>query len=145
MLQIDSNKSWVNPVRTAGLFFGDKSAYNMWFILSPKRDCGNRKVKQTPPPPSLLHIGWVGVGWQRHCKTLCSLRELGNQGTSSFFSFFRRAVTTGCRVRLFVRCGRPLTLTQMGMIVSRSVQGKAPKSQLHGTLIALSAYTGNCF
>ena len=37
-------------------------------------------------PPPLLYIGWVGVGWQRHCKTCRSLRELDNQGT--VFCFF---------------------------------------------------------
>ena len=34
------------------------------------------------------YIGWVGVGWQRHCRTCRSLRELDNQGTYFFFCFF---------------------------------------------------------
>ena len=36
----------------------------------------------TPPyTPYILHIGWVGVGWQRHYETCRSHRELDNQGT----------------------------------------------------------------
>ena len=37
--------------------------------------------------PPLFYIGWFGVGWQRHCRTCRSLRELDNQGTV-FLSFF---------------------------------------------------------
>ena len=32
-------------------------------------------------PPPQFYIDWVGVGWQQHCKTCHSLRELDNQGT----------------------------------------------------------------
>ena len=39
-------------------------------------------------PPLLLYIGWVGVGWQRHCKTYHSRRELDNQGTAFFVFAF---------------------------------------------------------
>ena len=35
----------------------------------------------------LLFIGWIGVGWQRHCKTCRSLRELDDQGSVFFFFF----------------------------------------------------------
>ena len=42
-------------------------------------------VEVTPPLPRLFYLGWVGVGWQRHCRTCRSLRELDNQGTSFFF------------------------------------------------------------
>ena len=47
-------------------------------------------INQSTPPASriplhtllpLFYLGWVGVGWQRHCKTCRSLRELDNQGT----------------------------------------------------------------
>ena len=31
------------------------------------------------------YIGWVGVGWQRRCKTRQSLHELGNQATLFVF------------------------------------------------------------
>ena len=41
---------------------------------------------RTSPPPPLFCIGWVGVGWQRHCITCRSLRELDNQ--SAVFCFF---------------------------------------------------------
>ena len=38
-------------------------------------------LKKAPPPPA----GWVGVGWQRHCKVCRSLRELlGTQCTVVF-------------------------------------------------------------
>ena len=43
----------------------------------------------TPPLPlqcPQFYIGWVDVGWQRHCKTCRSLRELDNQRTFFFFS-----------------------------------------------------------
>ena len=32
----------------------------------------------------ILCIGWVSVGWQRHCTTFRSLLELDNQGTFFF-------------------------------------------------------------
>jgi len=57
----------------------------------------------TPPPIQIFYIfiGWVGVGWQRRCKTRLSLRELDNQSTVFFFS---SAVThAGGLVRSFVR------------------------------------------
>ena len=37
------------------------------------------------PPIYYAYTGWVGVGWQRHCKTCRSLLELDNQGTSLSF------------------------------------------------------------
>ena len=53
----------------------------------------------TPPPPL---PPWVGVGWQRHCKSCCSLLEQDSQGPN-FISFFsRRSVSAGGRVRSFV-------------------------------------------
>ena len=45
----------------------------------------------SPYPPPLLppiYIGWVGVGWPRHCKISRSQRELNNQGTVFFLFFF---------------------------------------------------------
>ena len=33
----------------------------------------------------IYYMGWVGVGWQRRCKTRQSLRELDNQGTLLLF------------------------------------------------------------
>ena len=65
-----------------------------------------------------IYVGWVGVGWQRHCKTCRSLRELDYQGTYLFFA----VDATGGRVRSFVRGGEPLLLTR-GMIGSLSVYG----------------------
>ena len=35
-------------------------------------------------PPPLLYVGWVGVVWQRHCKTCRSLVELDCKGTAFF-------------------------------------------------------------
>ena len=40
---------------------------------------------QSPPYIIFICIGWVGVGWQRHCKTCRSPRELDDQGTNIFF------------------------------------------------------------
>ena len=50
----------------------------------------------------------------------------------------------GRRVRSFVRGKEPLLRTRK-LIVSRSVQGEAPETQLHSTPIAVSGsgYTGN--
>ena len=31
-----------------------------------------------------IYAGWVGIGWQQHCKTRLSLRELDSQGAVSF-------------------------------------------------------------
>ena len=39
-------------------------------------------------PPLLFYIDWVGVGWQRHCKTCRSLRDLDNRGTVISFSIW---------------------------------------------------------
>ena len=49
----------------------------------------------SPPLASYIYIyilytrciGWVGVGWQRRCKTRQSLRELDNQGAFFRFAF----------------------------------------------------------
>ena len=84
-------------------------------------------------------IGWVGVGWQRHCKTCRSLHELDNQGTylfACFFVFLAIAVT-GVRGRSFVRGGEPLLRTR-GMVGLRNVYGEAPMRQLHSHPIAVS-------
>ena len=96
-------------------------------------------------PPPLLYIGWVGVGWQRHFKICRSLRELDNQGTAFFSSFF-----FGGRSQLVVELNRScevnnLYSAQVEIIVSRGVYGKAPKRQLRSTPIAVSgnAYTRN--
>ena len=54
-----------------------------------------QRDNQAPPLPRpfkkniylvyiIFHIGWVGVGRQRHCKTCRSLRALDNQGTAFF-------------------------------------------------------------
>ena len=52
-----------------------------------------------PSPPSILGIGWVGVGWQRHCCTTCrSLCDLDNQGTVFFGTGGGGSVTAGDRV-----------------------------------------------
>ena len=62
---------------------------------APSRHCRDARVygrtttamhaiEYTPSPP---YIGWVSVGWQRHCKTCRKLRNLGNQGTFFFFLF----------------------------------------------------------
>ena len=67
-----------------------------------------------------IYIGWVGVGWQRSCKTRRSLRELDNQGSHRFFSLF----FPGGRVR--------------GMVGSRSVCAKALTKKLRRSLIATS-------
>ena len=56
------------------------------------------------PPRSSLYIGWVGVHWQRHCKTCRSLRELDNQGTVFFvFVFLAVAHSWLSSYRSFVR------------------------------------------
>ena len=39
----------------------------------------------------LVCVGWVGVDWQRHCKTCRSLIEPDNQGTHRFVLFFWRS------------------------------------------------------
>ena len=53
--------------------------------------------KQDVSPPETLPgwmplpfdiIGRLGVGWQRHCKTCCSIRDLDNQDTLFSFYFF---------------------------------------------------------
>ena len=56
-----------------------------------------------------------------------------------FVLFFCSLVVaeTGGRVRLFLRGGEPVLRTR-GMIVSRSVYGKAPTVQLHCNPIAVS-------
>ena len=99
-----------------------------------------RHTHWTHAPFSLPPICWVGVGWQRHCKTGRSLRELDNQGT---FCFFRRSPTTGCRVTVDQLCEvNNIYSARVGMIVSRSVYGMSLKRQLHSTPIADS---GNSF
>ena len=51
-------------------------------------------LRQLPSPDKLvteyhcIYLGWIGVGWQRHCKTYRSIRELDNQGTQRFVLFF---------------------------------------------------------
>ena len=48
------------------------------------RPCINRVHPPLESPPGLYYtwyIGWVGVGWQRQCKTWRSLHELVHQGT----------------------------------------------------------------
>ena len=102
------------------------------------------RAPKPPPPPPLFYIGWVGVGWQRHCKTCHSLRELDNQGTVFLCVFF------GGRPQPVIELDhlcevKNIYFAQLGMIVSRSIQGKAPKRQIHRTPIAVSgnAYTGN--
>ena len=49
-----------------------------------------------PPPPTIFYIGWIGVGWQPHCKTCRCLLELDNQGTVFCFCCLR-SVTAGGR------------------------------------------------
>ena len=102
----------------------------------------------SPPRP---YIDWVGVGWQRRCKTCSSLLELDNQGTAFFVRLFVCFVCFfGDRSQLVVELdrlcgGSNLYYAQVGIIVSCSVYGKAPKRRLHSTPIAASAsaYTGN--
>ena len=54
------------------------------FFSSTQIQSYNKPAFGNTPPP--LYIGWVGVGWRRHCKTCRSIRELDNQGT--VFCFF---------------------------------------------------------
>ena len=92
---------------------------------------GNERVR--PPPPIsytryLVHVGEVGVGWRRRCKTHLSLRELltDNQGTLLFFwRSSRLAVELD-----HVGAGRTLTL--------HKGEGKGPTRQLHSELVAVS-------
>ena len=55
---------------------------------------------------TIYYIGWVGIGWQRRCKTRQSLRELDHQGTVFFFGGGAITMADG-RVRSFVRGGEP--------------------------------------
>ena len=92
----------------------------------------------TPPP----YIDRVGVGWQRHCETCRSPRELDNQGTFFVFGGHPQLVVELddlCEVKNLY------SAQQVGIILSRSVQGKTPKRKLHSTPLAVSgiAYTGN--
>ena len=80
----------------------------------------------------VLYIGWIGVSWQRHCKTCRLLRERQpGYIPFRFFFFFAVAATVG-RVTSFVRGGEPQLRTR-GMIGSRNGYGKAPTRQLHST------------
>ena len=93
---------------------------------APSRHCRNARVyghtttamhEMPPTPPSPYYIGWVGVGWQRHCQTCRSLREPDTQGTASLFF--------GGRSQLVVELDRlcevnNLYSAQVGMIVSRT-------------------------
>ena len=94
------------------------------------------------PAPYTLLVGWVGVGWQRHCKTCRLLIEIDNQGTDFVFGGRSQLVV---KLDVFVRDGLPLYFAQVGMIVSRSVDGKAPERRLHSTPNAVfgSGHTGN--
>ena len=93
------------------------------------------------PPPISYRLGWRRFGndtvkHAAHYVSYC--RQPG------YRFCFSRSPTAGCRVRSFVRGKEPLLRTRE-LIVSRSVQGKAPKRQLRSTPIAVSgnAYTGN--
>ena len=56
-------------------------------------DYGHVRYRVPSPPPPLyspyyipgISIGWVGVGWLRHCNTRLSLRQLDSQGAVFFF------------------------------------------------------------
>ena len=100
----------------------------------------------SPAPWPIFYIGWVGSGWQRHCTTCRSLHELNHQGTFFFFLLLFLGGRSQASVELdqFVRGGERFLRTR-GMIVSRSVYGKAPTRQLHSTLIALpgNGHTGS--
>ena len=77
------------------------------------------------------YIGWVGVGWQRHCcKTCRSLRELDTQGTYRFLAARGAVAAAGGRVRPFVRGVEKPLLRTRGVIGSRSVDGEAPTRQV---------------
>ena len=83
---------------------------------APSRRCTNARVYgltdydrafnndcTTPSLPPLClyytwYIGWVGVGWQRRCKTCHSLHELDYQGTV-FCCVFWRSITASGRVK----------------------------------------------
>ena len=54
-------------------------------LLSPPMPSPSRWVFISTPPLFYTSIDLVGVGWQRHCRTCCSLRELDNQGIVFFF------------------------------------------------------------
>ena len=87
-------------------------------------------------------MGWVGVGWQRRCR---SLLELGNQGTVFLGG---RSVTSGGRVAVDHVCEVENLYSVRGESsyhVPGSVYGKAPKTQLHSTPNAVhgSGHTGN--
>ena len=77
-------------------------------------------MRLMPPPPRVIHmqvyvcVGWVGVGWQRHCRARRSLRELDNQGT---YRLFLRSPYLAVELAHFVRGGEPLLRTG-GMFVS---------------------------
>ena len=90
------------------------------------------------PPPPLLFLGWVGVGWQRHCKPCRSLLELQTTRVLLLF-FFLFCGRSQLVVELDHLCEvKNLYAAQVGMIVLRSVHGKSPKRQLHSTLPLLS-------
>ena len=72
-----------------------------------------------PLPPLVLCMGWVGVGWQRHCKTCRSLLELDNHRTAFFSIFFWRSVTAGCRVWSFVRDEQLLLRTSENLRITQ--------------------------
>ena len=62
------------------------------------------------------YIGWVGVLWQRHCKTCRSLHELGQQGTVFFGGRSQLAVELD-----HLRGVETFLLRTRGLVVSRSV------------------------
>ena len=56
-----------------------------WSMAEWLRQTINQYVSSPGPVIcTRYYIGWVGVGWQRRCKTRQLLRELDNQGTVVF-------------------------------------------------------------
>ena len=100
--------------------------------------------RRTTIPPALpraqIYVGWIGVGWQRHCAIFRPIFELDSQGTA--FCVFWRSVTAGDHVRSLE--GNDLYSTQVGMIMPGRGFRKAPKRQLRSTpnAGARSSYTG---
>ena len=98
-------------------------------------------IAHVPTTSLVRNPGSWCVGWQRHCETCRSLRELDNPvhfpPPPFFFFFFWWSLQLA--VELDHLCGvGNLTPRKRGMIGSCHVYGKAPVMQLHSMPIAVS-------
>ena len=89
-----------------------------------------------------IYIGWVSVGWQRHCQTCRLQRERDNQGTyHCLFLGGRRNWRPNFVHHL---CGvENLHSAQGELSDQRSVYGKAPTRQLHRNPVAVCGSARN--